>query len=169
LKAGGPRCGSPATDRDGTEPSREHHPIGRWLVRVPALSNLLERPAWKSSPISRTWKVDVTIAAAARPLAVIALATVAAASSLAYATAAQAAPTGCSITAHSFASVSSMCGTGTGEQRVTAQACSGVWGCTVTQNFSGPWVGVGGTSTITLTAAWFFPGNGSAAFVETRG
>jgi hypothetical protein len=91
-----------------------------------------------------------------------------AAATVVNATGAQAAPTGCSLTAN-YASVSSTCTAGTGEQRAAAQACSGIWGCTVTQNFYGQWVGAGGTSTISLNAAWFIPGNGSGARIETRG
>ena len=108
----------------------------------------------------------MTSAAVARPLAVLALL---AAATVVSAPGAQAAPTGCSITSRSYFQVSSSCTSGTGEQRVAAQACSGIWGCTVTQNFFGPWVPAGGTSTISLNAAWFFPGNGSGAWYETRG
>lgn len=107
----------------------------------------------------------MTTPAVVRALALLAIS---AATVVVDASGAQAAPTGCSITAN-FASASSTCTTGTGEQRVVAQACSGIWGCTVTQNFAGPWVGPGGTSTINLNAAWFFPANGSGASVETRG
>lgn len=101
----------------------------------------------------------------ARPLTVLALI---AAGIVGAATGAQAAPTGCSIT-RSYAGASTTCTAGTGEQRATAQACSAIWGCTVSQNFYGPWVGVGGTSTISLTAAWFIPGNGASSGMEARG
>jgi hypothetical protein len=107
----------------------------------------------------------VTTPALVRTLALLAMS---AATIAVDASDAQAAPTSCSITANFF-SVSSTCTTGTGEQRVVAQACSAIWGCTVTQNFAGPWVAAGATSTISLNAAWFFPGNGSGARVETRG
>jgi hypothetical protein len=107
----------------------------------------------------------VTTRAVVRPLALLALT---AAAVLAGAPGAQAAPTGCTLTSSSFA-VASSCTGGTGEQRAVAQACSGIFGCTVTQNFAGAWVGAGGTSTISLTAAWFIPGNGSGARIETRG
>ena len=114
-----------------------------------------------------------TPAALVRPLALLAvipavITAVITATVMVDAGTAQAAPTGCSVSAN-YAGASSTCTAGTGEQRVAGQACSAIWGCTVTQNFFGPWVGPSGTSTLTLNPAWFFPGNGSGAWIETRG
>ena len=87
---------------------------------------------------------------------------------LAGATAAQAAPTGCSTT-QTLNSASSTCTAGSGEQRVVVWAINQVTGATGgSQVFTGPWVPAGATSSVSVTGVWVIP-LWSVAWTETRG
>jgi hypothetical protein len=80
--------------------------------------------------------------------------------------AAQAAPQGCS-TSQSFFAASSVCASGTGEQRVVAWALNQVTGVTGGQYFYGPWVPAGATSAVSIPSPYLIP-TWSPVFVQTR-
>jgi hypothetical protein len=87
---------------------------------------------------------------------------------LASGTAAQAAPTGCT-TSQTLNFAASTCGSGTGEQRVVVWAINQVTGATGgSQQFVGPWVPAGATSSVSVTGVWVIP-LWSHASTETRG
>ena len=86
---------------------------------------------------------------------------------LATATAAQAAPQACT-TSQTLQSASSVCASGTGEQRVAVFAINQVTGATGGQAFYGPRVPAGATSAVSVTGVYVIPA-WSLARVETRG
>lgn len=80
---------------------------------------------------------------------------------------AQAAPQACS-TSQSFFAASSVCATGTGEQRIVAWALNQITGATGGQSFYGPWVPAGATSAVSIPSPFLIP-FWSPVHVETRG
>jgi hypothetical protein len=80
---------------------------------------------------------------------------------------AQAAPQACSTTQSYFAA-SSICASGTGEQRVVAWALNQVTGVTGGQYFYGPWVPAGATSAVSIPSPFLIP-PWSPVSVQIRG
>jgi hypothetical protein len=80
---------------------------------------------------------------------------------------AQAAPQACSTT-QTFFTASSVCATGTGEQRVVAWALNQITGVIYGQTFYGPWVPAGATSAVSIPGPYLIP-SWSPVGVQTRG